>query len=213
MGIFDGISSFFHPEDAYKEAGKASQQGWQQAQGFEVPFEQRGLDQYPFLQDAINKLMHPDQLESQWASGYDTSPYAKRELEMNKGQGLDAASSMGLMGSSGALSNIQQGAGDITSRDRQQYLNDLMQKYMQGIGLSSGIYNTGAGMGGSLGQQAIGQGETMAGLRYGQQAAPGALFGKLAGTALNFAYPGTGNAFTGQQGNSGFANTTNSYNR
>jgi hypothetical protein len=189
---FDMISSFFSPEKGYEAAENAAKQGWQEAQGFQKPYLEKGLEQYPLLQKYIQQLSNPQQMQNEWAQGYQSSPYAQRMLEMNKGQGLDAASAMGLMGSSGALQNIQQGAGDITSKDRQQYLNDLMQKYMSGIGLSSGIYNTGAGTAGNLGNQAMLHGQNMAGLEYGKTNAPGDLYGKIVGMIMGGATGGMG---------------------
>lgn len=167
----DYISQFLHPEDAWKKAQEAAEQGWNQAQGFERPYWQHGMDQYGMLSDAEKQLLDPAALENKWASSYEQSPYAKQMLEINKNSGLDAASSMGLMGSSAALGNIQTGAGNIVNQDRQSFLNDLMQKYMSGIGIGQNIYNTGADMASTMGGQAMRQGENMAGLQYGQNSA------------------------------------------
>jgi hypothetical protein len=179
------INSFLHPEDAYKAAQDESNKAWGEAQGYEKPFYQQGLDQYGGLNSAENNLMNPSQLQDQWADSYKTSDYAKQMLNQNQASGLDAASSMGLMGSSAAVNNIQQGAHNVVNQDRQQYMNDLMQKYMAGIGIGQNIYGIGANMGATLGNQSMQHGQDMAGLKYGEQSAPGALFGKLAGTVAN----------------------------
>lgn len=181
------LNSFLNPEEAYKKAEKPVKAGWEEAKGFQTPFLQQGIDQAGKLNTAENSLLNPGELQNQWSQGYETSPYAQSMLEQNKSQGLDAASSMGLMGSSGALNNIQRGAGDIVSKDRQQYMDDLMKKYMSGIGIGQDIYNTGANTGNTLGNEAMKNGENLAGLEYGQYAAPGAMFGKLAGGAADMA--------------------------
>ncbi len=193
----DYIQSFLHPENAFKEAGKQSEKGWTEAKDFQTPFMQHGLDQYGRLNDATSKLMDPTALQDEWAKHYETSPYAQRQLSANINQGQEAASSMGLSGSSAAIGNIQQGAGDIMAKDRESYMKDLMQKYLAGIGLGKDIYGTGATAGANLGQQAMTHGQDMAGIKYGQTAAPGKLFGQAAGAAMNYAAPGSGNAFTG----------------
>lgn len=198
------LSSFFHPEKAYKNAGKEAQKGFNQAQAYQQPFMQQGLDQYGRLNNAAGQLMNPEQLQSQWSQGYEQSPYAKQLLAMNQGNGLDAASQMGLMGSSAALNNIQQGAGGIVAQDRSNYMNDLMNKYMQGIGLGQNMYGIGAQAGSNMGNQAMTHGQNMAGLKYGEQAAPGQLFGNILGGGLAMAantfIPGSGsfiqNAFS-----------------
>ena len=197
MGLFDFgmINSFLHPEKGYQAAQKPVNQGWKEAQRYQQPYWQNGLDQTGKLTGAEDRLMNPGALENEWAQGYETSPYAKQMLEQNKNSGLDAASSMGLMGSSAALGNIQQGAGNIVNQDRQQYMQDLMQKYMTGIGLGQNIYGYGAGAGQNLGQGAMQHGETAGGLRYGEQTAPGELYGKLLGTGINTFAPGAGSGF------------------
>jgi hypothetical protein len=215
MGIFDMINSFLNPDQPYQAAEDQIQKGWQQAQGYEQPFMQQGLDQYGNLMTAENALLNPAALENQWASQYQTSPYAQQLLAQNKSSGLDAASSMGLMGSSGALNNIQTGAGNIVNQDRQQFLNDLMQKYMTGISVGQNIYGTGANAASNLAGGAMQTGENMAGLAYGKAAAPGDFFGKLLGTggdlALNYfsgGMPGLVNASNNMFGYNANNNST-----
>ena len=194
----DMMHSFLHPEDAYKAAEGAENQGWSDAQNYQKPFWQAGVDQTGKLTGAEDSLLNPADLENQWASGYQQSPYAKQELQQNQASGLDAASSMGLNGSSAALGNIQQGAGNIVNADRQNYLNDLMQKYMTGIGVGQNIYNTGAGIGSNLGSEAMTHGENQAGLKYGETAAPGdmmsKILGMIAGAGANYATGGASGA-------------------
>lgn len=193
------LNSFLHPEDAYRGAQEEANRGHKEAQGYETPYWQQGIDQMGRLNEAENSLLDPEALQAKWAKNYETSPYAKQLLAQNQTSGLEGASSMGLMGSSAALGNIQQGAGNIVAKDRQQYMDDLMKKYMEGIGLGKNIYGIGAGMGATLGGQAEEHGRDIAGLEYGRQRAPGELFGKLAGAAANYFVPGLGSAISGGQ--------------
>lgn len=188
------INSFLNPDKPYKKAEEASNAAWQEAQGYEKPFWQQGLDQYGRLTGAENALLDPTGLQAKWNEAYQMSPEAKYMLEQSKNQGLDAASSMGLLGSSAAIENIQRNAGNITAADRDKFLNDLMQKYMAGIGIGQNIYGVGANMGANLASGAMQHGQDVAGLEYGRAAAPGAMFGKLAGmgigAGLNYATGG-----------------------
>jgi hypothetical protein len=177
--ILGGLGLFGSGGKPYKKAAQEASKYYDIARGYQQPYYQHGLDQYERLNAAQNMLNDPTRLQNQWANAYETSPYAQRMLQTNTGQGLDAASAMGLLGSSGALQNIQTGAGDIVSRDRQQYLNDLMQKYLSGIGLGSQMYGIGAETGRNLGQQAMTQGENLAQLKYGQESVPNSIFGSL----------------------------------
>ena len=194
---FNMLNSFLHPGDPYEAAERPIQDYWNQAKGYLDPYNQYSKDQYGTLQGAESALLNPEELQNRWASGYENSPYAKRLLEMNKGAGLDAASSMNLMGSSAALQNIQQGAGDIVASQREAYLKDLMEKYMKGIGIGTDIFGEGAKAANTLGQGALQTGQNLAGLEYGKEAAPGNLFSKFlglgAGAGMNYLMPGSGN--------------------
>ena len=166
MGIFDFIT---HPGKGYKDAQKEYTKGWEQTQGYEKPYWQQGMDQMGQLTDAEGKLLDPAALQNEWASGYEMSPYAQQLQKESQNQGLGAASSMGLMGSSAALQNIQQGSSNIMQQDRQQYMDDLMKKYTAGLGIGQNMYNTGAQMGGQLGNQSMNYGEGMGNLKMGEQ--------------------------------------------
>src|SRR5665213_212729 len=181
-GMFD---SFMHPERGYQKAAEQEQQYYKDAQGNLQPYNQNGQDQYGMLMDQKNALNDPAGLEAKWSQGYSESPYAQQMTQKATNAGMDAASSMGLMGSSPAMNNIQQSAGDIMQSDRKQYMDDLMQKYMASVGIGQNMYNTGANAAGQMSHNAMGMGRDMAQNAYGQQNAPGARFGKLLGTAAN----------------------------
>lgn len=175
----DMLNSFLHPEEGYKAAERPINQGFDQAKQYQTPYWKSGVDQIGKLTGAQDRLLNPDDLQNEWSKGYQESPFARDMLERNKSSGLDAASSMGLMGSSAALNNIQTGAGQIMNSDRQQYMNDLMQKYLAGIGIGQHMFGTGAGVGSNLGEQGMRRGENLSGLEYGRVNAPGDLYGRL----------------------------------
>jgi hypothetical protein len=154
--------------DPYGDASNQENKGWNDARHYQEPYWQQGQDQYGALNQGRQDLMDPQKLQDKWSSSYETSPYAKRMLEMNNQYGQEAAASMGLNGSSAGVANIQQGAGDIMQKDRQKYMDDMMEKYRLGIGLGQSMYNTGASAGQNLGGQAMTHGENQAGIAYGQ---------------------------------------------
>lgn len=169
------INSFLHPEAGYQDAAKQMEEAWRQAQGFQEPYRKAGLDQLPILTGAQSKLLDPSVLLADWMSKYETSPFAQRSMSNAKASGLDAASSMGLSGSNAALNNIQQSSSDIMNADRSQFLQDLMQKYMSGVGIGQNIYGIGASTAQNMGNQAIGVGENLGQAAYGARTAPGNL--------------------------------------
>lgn len=206
-------------QDQYNQAQNANQDYYNQGQGMRQPWINQGQQVGTQLQGMLGKLMNPEELQSEWTKGYQQSPYAQQMLQQNQASGLDAASSMGLMGSSGALGNIQQGAGNIVNADRHEYLNDLMNKYMQAIGLGQNMYNTGAQMAGQGAQGAQNQGqfgvqsalqnagimnqfgENQANMKYNQGAAGGNMMGGLLGGAAGLFGSALGGPIGGALGN------------
>lgn len=184
MGLFD---SLFHSEKPYQKAQEQLDKYYQLAQGYQQPYSQNGQEAYSQLSPAMQQLLNPEELQNKWAQGYEESPYAKMLQEMAQNQGLEAASSMGLMGSTPAIQGIQAGTARIGAADRQQYMNDLMQKLQAGIGLGQNIYGTGAQAAGQMGQNAMNMGQNSAQAAYGEASAPGALFGNLLGGAAGLA--------------------------
>lgn len=167
------LSQFLNPGNAYKQAGQQEQQGYNEAQGIRQPYMNFGQQGGNALMDFMNKLQNPGQLQDEWSKGYEESPYAKQLQNENQAQGMDAASAMGLNGSSAALSNIQKGSGDIMQKDRQNYMNDMMQKYMAGIGIGGNLFGTGASMAGQAAQGAQTHGENQGQYSFGQNSAGG----------------------------------------
>src|SRR5690242_21870541 len=105
--IFNPGAAYGDAADELKKYYGQAMQGEQQAQQQFSPYINRGNEAGGSLMDFLNQLSNPQALESQWTSGYETSPYAQQLLSKNQSSGMDAASQMGLLGSSTALQNIQ----------------------------------------------------------------------------------------------------------
>jgi len=176
---YDAASSMMHPERGYHDANKQIQRSWEEAMRFQKPYADAGMGQLPMLQGAEKDLLDPSALLAKWMEKYEMSPYAKNSMGNAKEAGLDAASSMGLSGSSSAINNIQKSSSDIMNADRSQFLNDLMQKYMSGIGIGKDIFNTGAATAGNMAKQRIGTGEELAKGAFGERNAPGDMLRNL----------------------------------
>jgi hypothetical protein len=184
-GMGNMMDSWLHPERGYQDAGKTMEGYYRDAQGNLQPYNQNGQDQYGRLNGQANALNDPTQLENQWANSYTESPYAKQMEAKATGVGMDQASAMGLMGSSAALNNVQQSAGDIMQSDRQQYMNDLMNKYMASVGIGENMYGVGANAANQQSKNAMDEGTAQGGAAYGAANAPGSQFGGLLGTIIN----------------------------
>lgn len=191
------LSSFLHPEKSYDKAKQElekyyqqSQDLYNQGQGYLQPYNQNGMETYGKYSGAMDKLLNPAGLQDEWSKNYQESDIAKQNEAMATQHGLNSASAMGLMGSQPALSAIQSGTAGIVAQDRQQYLDDLMKKYMTGIGIGQDIYGKGASAANSMsgnamnqGKNAMQMGENASQMEFNKNNAQGDLFGKLLGGA------------------------------
>lgn len=195
------LSSFMHPGKGYEKGQEQLDKYYQQGQDFLQPYNQNGQDQGFNLNEFIQNLMNPEALQNKWSQGYQESDAAKQAEGMATEHGLNAASSMGLMGSSPALQAIQGGTTKIGLDERQNYMDNLMQKYLAGAGLSQGLYNTGANSANSLSQNATNMGQNSANMAYGQESAGGNMLsnilGRLFPVAGGFALGGKEGALSG----------------
>ncbi len=183
------LSSFLHPERGYQAAQGQMDKYYQQGQNALQPYNQQGQDQYGNLNEILKNLMNPSALQDKWSQGYSESPYAQQAEKMAQEHGVNAASSMGLGRSNTALDAIQAGTSQIGINDRQNYMNDLMQKYLAGAGISQGIYGQGAGAAGQMANNANQMGQNSANMAFGEQNAPGNMFSNLIQGAASFATP------------------------
>ncbi len=169
MGWLDSI---FNPGKAYKKAGQEIEKGYNQGQDYLNPYNQAGTGQINKLTGAQDKLMDPAALQAEWAKSYQTSPWAKQLQDQANASGLESAGSQGLLGSSSAINAAQQGSSNIMNADRQNYMNDLMQKYMSGIGIGQDIFHQGGSAAGQMSGNAMDFGKQMGSMKFGQANAP-----------------------------------------
>lgn len=190
------LSEFLHPERPYQDAQEEIRRALEEAQGYQRPFMEAGMSQYGNLEGAIGNLLNPVDFQNQLLSGYEESPYARALQDAAQERGMQAANQMGMGGSSNAIGAATETAGNIASKDRQQYLQNLLGMYGKGIDTAGGIYNTGANMGANMGGQALSAGTNIANLgMQGAQARnqqTGAGLGALASLVGNYLTGGMG---------------------
>lgn len=191
------LSNFLHPGRAYRKAQQEMNNYYQQGQNALSPYMQQGQQAFEPMMNAMQSLLNPADLYNQWASGYETSPYAQDLMGRATSEGLDAASSMGLLGSTPALQALQAGRTQIFNQDRNNYLDNLMQKYMTGAQMAQNLYGSGQNAANQFGQNAMNMGQNSASLTYGANSAGGNMMGGLLGMALGGALGGPLGAMAG----------------
>jgi hypothetical protein len=186
-GLFKGFSSFMQPEKGYKKGQEQLDKYYNQSQGYYQPYVNQGQEAYGDLNNAMQSLLNPTELYDQWMNSYQTSDAAKFAQERAMDQGLNAASAMGVLGSTPAMKSIQAGTNQIGSEDQLNYIKQLMNMYLPGAELAQGIYGTGAQAGNAMGQNAMQMGQNSAQMAFGKQNAPGQMFNDLLKTGA-YAY-------------------------
>tara|TARA_R110000868_G_scaffold161317_1_gene391495 strand:+ start:1425 stop:2096 length:672 start_codon:yes stop_codon:yes gene_type:complete len=194
------LSSFMHPERGYAAGQGQLDQYYNQGQGYQQPYNDMGQQAGQGLNTAMGRLLDPAALQNEWSQGYEMSPQAQQTQELAKQQGLSAMSAQGVMGSTPALQAMQAGESQIGLNDRQNYLDNLMQKYQAGVGIGENMYGIGANSAGQMGQRADQMGQNSAQMQYGQQNAPGSLFGNLMGAGVGLAGSALGGPIGGAMG-------------
>jgi hypothetical protein len=179
FGIGRMIKSFLNPGKGYEKGQEQLDKYYNQSQNYYKPYAKHGEEAYGGLSSAMESLLNPTDLYDQWLNEYEMSDAAKMNQDRALEQGLDAASSMGLMGSSPALKAIQAGTAQIGADDKLRYINQLMNMYLPGAQIAQSIYGTGAQAGNAMGQNASQMGQNSAQLAFGRQNAPGMLFNDL----------------------------------
>lgn len=195
------LDSFLDPGKGYGKAQDELDKYYQQAQGYMQPYNQFGQNAYGSLSGAMNNLLNPAALEGNWINSYTESPSAMNAERMAQEHGLDAASGLGLMGSNTALNAIQGGTTQIGLDDRQNYLNDLMQKYLAGAQIAGNIFNTGANTASTMGTNAMNMGQNSAQMAYNKANAPGNMMSSMLGLGAGVAGSALGGQFGGAIGN------------
>lgn len=199
MGMFDfGIGglgkmfkSFMSPEKGYEKGQEQFDKYYGQSQQYLQPYQQQGQEAYGKLNEATNNLMDPSSLFDKWMQDYQQSDMANFNQERARQNGLNSASSMGLMGSSPALQSLQAGQNEIGAQDQMAYIEKMIQQYLQGANLAQGVYGQGAQAGNQMSQNASNMGTNSAQMAYGKQNAPGQMFNDLLKSGA-YAYAGGG---------------------
>jgi hypothetical protein len=201
MSLFNMFKSFLSPEKGYQKGQDQLNKYYDQSQGYIQPYNTNGQEAYGHLNTAMQNLLNPSKLYDQFLNDYQQSAASKYAQERAMNQGNWAAQSMGLGGSTPAIQAIQQGTNEIGAQDQQNYMKQMIDQYIQGAGLAQGIYGQGAQAGNMMSQNANNMGTNSAEMAFGQQNAPGQMFGNLLGTAANL-----GGAYMGMKGMNNMTN-------
>lgn len=165
-GLFGGM--FGNSDKPYDAAMQQYQQWANKGQQTQQPYLDAGTGAIGDYQKWLQSQQDPSKFINDQMKNYQTSDYAKNLQQQSMNAGQNAASASGLMGSTPLMQQLQNNAGQITSADQNQWLqnvlgintqygqgeNNLMQSGQNAANSLTNMYNQ---MGQNMGQAAYGQ--------------------------------------------------------
>lgn len=188
-----GLSSFLggvlnDPRKAYANAERAYDPWSERASNAFNPFVNAGEGAIGPYQNWLSQMSNPVNFLNNLSSQYQESPYAKYLQQQVQRAGTNAASASGLIGSTPFLQQSQENAENISSRDMQNWLSQVLglnTQYGQGWGnlIGTGLQAAG-GQSNVFGQRAADE----AALAYGKEAAGQSRNSNIIGGLLKFLF-------------------------
>jgi hypothetical protein len=154
----------------YKDAMKEYERWAGKGEAAQNPFLDMGKGAIPGFQEWTNSMKDPSGFINKLMGGYQESPYAKFQQEQAMRSAQNMGSASGLTGSTPLTQFAQQNASDISSKDMNQWLQNVLginTQYGQGLNQQIGYGSHAADM---LTQMFGDMGRQMGEGAYGQRA-------------------------------------------
>jgi hypothetical protein len=153
--------------DSYKDAMKQYKKYADKSSGYQDPFYQSGKNSIPQYEQWLSGMSDPSQFINNLMGGYSESPYAQYQQQQGMRAAQNIGSATGLSGSTPLMLQSQQNAQDISSKDMDQWLQNVLGINNQyGQGLNTNI-NRGQGAANNLSNIYNNLGNQMGGAAYG----------------------------------------------
>lgn len=189
--------------DPYKDAMKQYKMYADKAAGYQNPFYQSGVNSIPQYEDWLKGMSDPSQFINNLMGGYSESPYSQYQQQQSMRAAQNMGSANGLSGSTPMMLQAQQNAQDISSKDMDQWLQNVLGVNTQyGQGLNTNI-NRGQQSANQLSNIYSNLGNQMGGAKYGQGMANQSKFSDLISGLLGLTAAGAGSMTGGGGGNAG----------
>lgn len=180
-GLFGGM--FGNSHKPYDAAMQQYQQWANKSEGTQKPFLDAGTGAIGDYQKWLQSQQDPSKFINDQMKNYQTSDYAKNLQQQSMNAGQNAASASGLMGSTPLMQQLQNNAGQITSADQNQWLQNVLginTQYGQGQqNLMQGGQNAANSLTGMYGQMGSNMGEAAYGHEAGKNQDRNNMFGGI----------------------------------
>lgn len=189
-GLFSGIGGllgglFGNSGQPYSDAAKQYQQWANQAATTQQPFLQGGKVGLGNFQQWLSGMKNPSDFINNLMTEYHESPWAHYQQQQALRAGQNAASALGLSGSTPFAQQLQQTSTNISNQDLNQWLQNVLGINTQyGTGNQS-LMNQGASSANALTNLYNMMGQNLGELAYGQRAGQNQDFWNMLGGGLN----------------------------
>ncbi len=175
QGVLGGLSGllgglFTDSSKPYDKAREQYDKYGNMVQGVQQPYLNAGNNAIPQYQEWLNGQKDPSKFINDQMNNYQESPYAQNLQRQSLRAGTNMASANGLSGSTPMAQFLQQNAQDISGKDMNDWLQNVLginTQYGQG---QKGLIDTGQNSANSLTNFYNQQGQNQANAAYGQQA-------------------------------------------
>jgi hypothetical protein len=190
--------------DPYKDAMKQYTKYSNKAAGYQNPFYESGKNSIPQYEQWLQGMSNPSEFINNLMGGYSESPFAKYQQEQSMRAAQNMGSANGLSGSTPLMLQAQENSQNISSKDQNQWLQNVLGANTEyGQGLNTNI-NRGQGAANNLSNIFSNLGNEMGGAAYGKGIANQSQFSDLISGLLGLTAAGAGGMpGSGGGGNSG----------
>lgn len=136
-GLFGG-----DPSKPYTDASKKIEQYGNQAAGYQMPFYNMGTAAIPQYQNYLKSMSDPVKFINDITSQYSASPYSQYQQDQAMRAANNMASATGLTGSTPLMLQEQENAENISNKDMERWLQDVLginTQYGSGLSKELGI--------------------------------------------------------------------------
>ncbi len=123
-GMLGGL--FGHTDKPYKSGADTYKHYMDQSTGVQQPFYDAGKGALNDYQNWLQNQKDPTKFINDLMGGYSESPYAHYQQQQSINAAQNAGSASGLLGSTPLMEQIQQNASNISSKDMNQWLQNVL---------------------------------------------------------------------------------------
>jgi len=165
MALFGrGGDQYEDLSQATEDAQSQIQEYYEQATSFMQPWQTAGVGGLEAWQAGLEPLAKPQDVYAQLLEGYQLSPQAQFEQQQALEQSIASGAATGMLGSGASAKALADYTQQLSSRDIQNYINNISRIYGGYLGGESGLAGMGEQAAGTMGGWAMGAGQSLADL-------------------------------------------------